>query len=33
VGYAAQEVGHVPVGEHDQALNYIMTEREIIHCV
>jgi 5-formyltetrahydrofolate cyclo-ligase len=33
VGYAAQEVAQVPIGEHDQALNYIMTEREIIHCV
>jgi 5-formyltetrahydrofolate cyclo-ligase len=33
VGYAAQEVDHVPVGQHDQPLNYIMTEREIINCV
>jgi 5-formyltetrahydrofolate cyclo-ligase len=33
VGYAAQEVGHVPVGVHDEALNFIMTEREIIACV
>jgi 5-formyltetrahydrofolate cyclo-ligase len=30
VAYAAQEVDHVPVGEHDQPLDYVMTEKEII---
>ncbi len=29
VGYAAQEVDHVPVGEHDQPLDYVMTEKEV----
>jgi 5-formyltetrahydrofolate cyclo-ligase len=31
VGYAAQEVDHVPVGEHDQPLDYVMTETEVIN--
>jgi 5-formyltetrahydrofolate cyclo-ligase len=31
VGYAAQEVDHVPVGEHDQPLDYVMTEIEVIN--
>ena len=30
VGYAAQEVGRVPTGEHDQPLDYVMTESEVI---
>ncbi len=32
VAYAAQELDDVPHGDHDQALNYIMTEREVIKC-
>lgn len=30
VGYATQEVDHVPVGPHDQPLDYILTEKEVI---
>lgn len=30
VGYAAQEVEHVPVDSFDQQLDFILTEREII---
>jgi 5-formyltetrahydrofolate cyclo-ligase len=30
VGYAAQELAHVPIGPHDQPLDYVMTEREVI---
>jgi 5-formyltetrahydrofolate cyclo-ligase len=29
IAYAAQEVGHVPRGPHDQPLDYVMTEREV----
>jgi 5-formyltetrahydrofolate cyclo-ligase len=29
--YAAQEVAHVPIGPHDQPLDYVLTEREIIN--
>ena len=32
VAYAAQELDDVPHGGHDQPLNYIMTEREVIKC-
>ena len=32
VGYAAQEVPHVPSEPHDQALDYVLTERELIAC-
>lgn len=32
VGYSAQQVDEVPRGEHDQALDFIMTEREVISC-
>jgi 5-formyltetrahydrofolate cyclo-ligase len=32
VAYAAQEMGSVPHGDHDQRLDYVMTEREIIAC-
>ncbi len=32
VAYAAQEVDAVPHGDHDQPLDYIMTEREVIKC-
>ncbi len=32
VAYSAQELDEVPHGSHDQALNYIMTEREVITC-
>jgi 5-formyltetrahydrofolate cyclo-ligase len=30
VGYAAQEIAEIPVGPHDQPLDYVMTEREIL---
>jgi 5-formyltetrahydrofolate cyclo-ligase len=30
VGYAAQEVDHVPIGAHDQPLDFVMTEKEVI---
>jgi 5-formyltetrahydrofolate cyclo-ligase len=30
--YSAQEVAHVPISAHDQELDYIITEREIIKC-
>jgi 5-formyltetrahydrofolate cyclo-ligase len=30
VAYAAQEVPHVPIGPHDQPLDYVMTEREVL---
>ena len=30
VAYADQEIASVPVGQHDQPLNYVMTEREIV---
>lgn len=30
VGYSAQEVDHVPAGDHDQPLDYVMTEKEVI---
>jgi 5-formyltetrahydrofolate cyclo-ligase len=30
VGYSAQEVDHVPAGSHDQPLDYVMTESEVI---
>jgi 5-formyltetrahydrofolate cyclo-ligase len=30
--YSAQEIPNVPVSAHDQALDYIITEREIIRC-
>jgi 5-formyltetrahydrofolate cyclo-ligase len=30
VGYSAQEVDHVPVGENDQPLDYVITEKELI---
>ena len=32
VAYAAQELDEVPHGSHDQSLNYIMTEREVMTC-
>jgi 5-formyltetrahydrofolate cyclo-ligase len=32
VGYAAQELDAVPHGGHDQPLDYVMTEKEIIKC-
>lgn len=32
VAYSAQELDEVPHGLHDQPLNYIMTEREVIIC-
>jgi 5-formyltetrahydrofolate cyclo-ligase len=32
VAYAAQEMSSVPHGAHDQALNFIMTEKGIIAC-
>ncbi len=32
VAYSAQELDEVPHGSHDQALNFIMTEREVITC-
>lgn len=32
VAYAAQEVAAVPVDEHDQLLNFVMTEKELITC-
>lgn len=32
VAYSAQEVNAVPHGDHDQPLDYIMTEREVIKC-
>lgn len=32
VAYAAQELDEVPHDAHDQALNFIMTEREVIAC-
>ncbi len=30
VGYSAQEVDHVPAGDHDQPLDYVMTENEVL---
>jgi len=33
VAYAAQEVDSVPHDDHDQKLNFIMTEKELIRCV
>ena len=30
--YSSQEVAHVPISAHDQLLDYIITEREIIKC-
>jgi 5-formyltetrahydrofolate cyclo-ligase len=30
--YAAQQVEHVPHDAHDQPLDYVMTERELIKC-
>jgi 5-formyltetrahydrofolate cyclo-ligase len=30
VAYASQEVPHVPIGPHDQPLDYVMTEREVL---
>jgi 5-formyltetrahydrofolate cyclo-ligase len=30
VAYAAQEVDHVPTGEHDQPLDYVMTDKHVI---
>jgi 5-formyltetrahydrofolate cyclo-ligase len=32
VAYAAQEMDAVPHGDHDQPLDYIMTEHEVIKC-
>lgn len=32
VGYAAQEIDHVPDLAHDQRLDLVLTEREIIDC-
>ena len=32
VGYSAQEVTAVPHGDHDQPLDYMMTEKEIFKC-
>ena len=33
VGYAAQEVGRVPNEAHDQPVDLVLTERELIRCV
>ncbi len=30
VSYSAQEVDHVPIGAHDQPLDYVITESEVI---
>jgi 5-formyltetrahydrofolate cyclo-ligase len=30
--YSAQEISRVPISTHDQALDFIITEREIINC-
>ena len=32
VGYSGQEVAAVPHGDHDQPLDYLMTEKEIFKC-
>ncbi len=32
VAYAAQEVDSVPRGDHDQPMDYIMTEKEVFAC-
>lgn len=33
VAYAGQEIDSVPRDDHDQPLNYILTEKELIRCV
>ncbi|MGH6836442.1 MAG: 5-formyltetrahydrofolate cyclo-ligase [Methylocella sp.] len=32
VAYASQEFPQVPHGEHDESLDYVLTERELIEC-
>jgi 5-formyltetrahydrofolate cyclo-ligase len=32
IGYAAQEIAKVPDDPHDQRLDYVVTEREVIDC-
>ena len=32
IGYAAQEIEAVPDAPHDRRLDWIVTERETIHC-
>ncbi len=32
VAYAAQEIPAVPRGDHDQPLDYVMTEQEVFRC-
>jgi 5-formyltetrahydrofolate cyclo-ligase len=32
VAYAAQELSHIPFESHDERLDYVLTERELINC-
>jgi 5-formyltetrahydrofolate cyclo-ligase len=32
VGYAAQEAPAIPAEPHDESLDYVLTERELIDC-